>query len=774
MNVENTQNKVFDKVRPDILICLLIVLATIFIYWQVGNFEFINLDDDIHLIKNTQLLGGFTIENIKWAFRYDNITYWHPVTWLSYILNIQLYGMKPGGHHMANVLIHIINALLLFAVFHKATGAPWKSTFVALMFAIHPINVESVAWVSEHKNVLSTLFWMLTMLAYVYYTKRRSLFIYLLALLFFMLGLMAKPMLITLPFVLILFDYWPLERFRFGWQDYNFNKKKFRIIISGFRKSSLFYLVLEKVPFFLLSAVSIFLSSLSLQNQGIDLSAGATPITLRISNALVSYFSYIIKMVWPQDLAVFYPYPDTVPAWKAYSAFLFLVCITILVIRTFKKMPYIGVGWLWYIGTLFPVIGLVQAGLWPAMADRWAYVPFIGLFVIVAWGVPEFAYKYGIKKKLLTAAVIMLVIIFIAASWIQVGYWKNSSSLFKHALNVTDQNFIAYNNLGIAMTENGNTHKALRYFEKALQNHPFPYKVYVNIGNAFTAQGKIDEAIKKFIYALKINRNYEEAHFNLGNAYSKKKKFDKAIFHYSEALRLNPNLYQGYNNLGIILASLGHSDKAIEHYNKAIRINPYFVQSQNNLGLALLQRGKIDEAIIHFEVALQMEPDDVNIRMNLNRSLTIKQKIEDAAKELKETLQFTLPVPDLNILIEKLNIKKEKLDSVLNRFQKSLSTQPGFSGIDIKWLPLVEETLKEYKTIISLIKKMNQFQPESAEAYYYIACIYAGQNKTEISIDWLEKAIIKGFKNRDLIKTDENLINIRKSRHYKELIKIYL
>jgi protein O-mannosyl-transferase len=738
MNVENTQKKVFNKVRPDILIFLFIILATFFIYWQVRNFEFINLDDGLHL-KNTQLLGGFSLENIKWAFRYDQKTYWHPVTWLSYILNIQLYGMKPGGHHMANVHIHLINVLLLFAVFNKATGAPWKSAFVALMFAIHPINVESVAWVSEHKNVLSTMFWMLTMLAYVYYTKRRCLYMYLLSLLFFMLGLMAKPMLVTLPFVLILFDYWPLGRFKFIIPDYNFNKKRFRIIISDFRKSSLFYLIIEKVPFFILSAISVFLSSLSLQNQGIDLSGGATPVKLRVANALVSYFSYIIKMVWPKDLAIFYPYPETVPAWKAYSAFLFLICITLCVMRTFKKMPYIGVGWLWYMGTLFPVIGLVQAGLWPAMADRWAYVPFIGLFVIVAWGGAEFAYKYGIKKKWLTAAATMLFIIFTAASWIQVGYWKNSKSLFKHALDVTDQNFVAYNHLGLALAENGDTHKAIRCLEKTLQIYPY----------------------------------YETAHLTLGYVYSKNNNFDKAIFHYSEALRLNPNLYQGYNNLGILFASLGHINKAIEYYHKAIRINPYSSDSYNNLGLVLLQRGKIDEAIIHFERALQIGLNDANIRTNLNRSLTIKQKIEDATKELKETLEFTLPVPDLNILIEELNMKKAKLDNVIERFQKSLSTQPGFSGIDIKWLPLVEETLKEYKTKISLMNKMKQFQPESAEAYYYIACIYAGQNKTEMSVVWLEKAIIKGFKNWDLIKTDENLINIRKSKHYKELIKIY-
>ncbi|MCP4367596.1 MAG: tetratricopeptide repeat protein, partial [Deltaproteobacteria bacterium] len=557
MNIENTENKVFDKVRPDILICLFVVLATFSIYWQVRNFEFINLDDNVHLVENPQLLGGFTLTNIKWAFRYDQITYWHPVTWLSYILNIQLYGMKPGGHHMANVLIHIINALLLFAIFHKATGAPWKSAFVALLFATHPINVESVAWVSEHKNVLSTLFWMLTMLTYVYYTKRCNLFLYLLSLLFYMFGLMSKPMLVTLPFVLILFDYWPLERFKFIIPDYNLNKIYFKTIISDFRKSSLFNLIIEKVPFILLSAVSIFFSSLSLQNQGIDMSAEASPVMLRMTNALVSYFTYIIKMVWPKDLAVFYPYPNMVLAWKAYSALFFLVCITLFAFRTFKKMPYIGVGWLWYMGTLFPVIGLVQAGLWPAMADRWAYVPFIGLFVIAAWGGPEFAYQYGIKKKWLSAAAVILVIIFMAASWIQVGYWKNSSSLFKHALNVTDQNFIAYNNLGIAMTESGNTHKALRYFEKALQIHPFPYKVYVNIGNAYAAQGKMDEAIKNYIHALKINPNHEDAHFNLGNAYKEKKIFDNAIFHYTEALQLNPNLYQGYNNIGIIFASLG-------------------------------------------------------------------------------------------------------------------------------------------------------------------------------------------------------------------------
>jgi tetratricopeptide (TPR) repeat protein len=706
MNFENTQNKLFDQVRPDVLICLIVVLATLSIYWQVRNFEFINLDDNLHLIENPRLLGGFTLENIKWAFRYDHITYWHPVTWLSYMLNVQLYGMKPGGHHMANVLIHIINGLLLFVIFHKATGALWKSAFVAMMFAIHPINVESVAWVSEHKNVLSTFFWMLTLLAYVYYTKRNSLFIYLLSLFFYMLGLMSKPMLVTLPFVMILFDYWPLERFKSVVPDDSSDKKRFRNIISDFRKSSFFYLFIEKVPFFLLSAITIFISSLSLENQGLDVSADVSPIKLRMANALVSYFTYITKMVWPKDLTVFYPYPNMVSAWKAYGAFLFLICITLLAFRTFKKMPYIGVGWLWYMGTLFPVIGFVQAGLWPAMADRWAYVPFIGLFVIVAWGCSEFAHTYGVDQKWLNSATAMLLIIFIVASWIQIGYWKNNKSLFKHALNVSEQNFVAYNNLGIAMTKEGNAHNALRYLEKALKIHPFRYKVYVNIGNAYTTQGKMDEAIQNYIHALRINPNYEEALFNLGNAYSKKKIFDKAIINYSIALHLNPNLYQAHNNLGIILASLGHIDKAIEHYNNAIRINPYFVKSYSNLGLALLQRGKIDEAIIRFQTAMQIDPDDANIRVTLNRSLIMKQKIENAAKELKAALEFTLPIHDLDILIEKLNNKKARLDDVLNQFQKSLTTQPGFSGLEVKSLPLVEETIKEYNRKISLTSKM--------------------------------------------------------------------
>ncbi|MBC2695325.1 MAG: hypothetical protein HF982_08645, partial [Desulfobacteraceae bacterium] len=357
MNNQNDHSDSIFNIGYDVLICLFLVIATLAVYWQINYHEFINFDDSLYILQNKQVQKGLTSESISWAFSFTDIAYWHPLTWLSHMLDCQIYGLIPGMHHRTNLILHIVNSILLFFVFQKMTGALWRSAFVATLFALHPLNVESVAWVAERKNVLSTFFWMLTMLAYVHYTTRPGLYRYLLTLLFLMLGLMAKPMLVTLPFVLLLLDYWPLERLR---------------------NQSPFNLILEKIPFFAFSAVSVYISSLSVKYYGIVVSTELVPMQIRIANALVSYVKYIEKMIWPKNLAIFYPFPDTLPIWQILGAGLFLASISFLVFLNLRKKPYLCMGWLWFLGTLIPVIGLKQAGLWPAMADRWAYVPFVG------------------------------------------------------------------------------------------------------------------------------------------------------------------------------------------------------------------------------------------------------------------------------------------------------------------------------------------------------------------------------------------------------------
>jgi len=420
------------------------------------------------------------------------------------------------------------------------TGALWRSAFVAALFALHPLNVDSVAWVAERKNVLSTFFWMLTMLTYAYYSKRPNPYRYLLTFFCFALGLLAKPMLVTLPFVLLLLDYWPLGRLRSP------------TIPSAFR------LALEKVPFFVLSGVGIYLSASSVEGLGTVIPMELRPMELRVANALVSYVNYIGKMIWPQGLAIHYPYPDMVPIWKATCAALFLGLVSLVVLPAIKRKPYLSVGWLWFLGTLVPVTGLVQVGLWPAMADRWAYVPLIGLFIMIAWGVCDLVARWSRKKTVLASLSLAILLVLMILSWTQVRYWKNSIALFEHALNVTMNNVPAHNNLGKSLAK----------------------------------RGEIAEAIIHFSEALRIKPRYAKAHYNLGLAFANQDRTTEAIIHFSEALRIKPGLAEAHHNLGVALMRKGKIVDAIAHFREALIIRPDFSSAHSNLKIALELKGE--------------------------------------------------------------------------------------------------------------------------------------------------------------------------------------
>ena len=366
----NRQKDTFFGIRLDLLICLLLTFSILAVYWQVRNHDFINLDDNVYVTDNNHVKAGINLDSIIWAFSLENKdnTYWHPVTWLSHMLDCQLYGMNPGMHHSTNLLFHIANTILLFLVLRRMTGEFWKSALVAAFFGLHPLNVETVAWVSERKNVLSTFFWMMTMATYFHYTERPGFYRYLPVFFLLMLGQLVKPMLVTLPFVLLLLDYWPLGRLKIGqWRSF-------------------FRLIWEKIPLFILSALSVGIAVLSNQHLGILQSTETVPMTLRIENALVSYVEYIVKTIWPNNMAIYYPFPDSLPLWQAAGALLALACISLMLLLKLRHIPSLGTGWLWYLGTSVPISGLVQNGLWPAMADRWAYIPAIGIFIIIVWG----------------------------------------------------------------------------------------------------------------------------------------------------------------------------------------------------------------------------------------------------------------------------------------------------------------------------------------------------------------------------------------------------
>ncbi len=654
------------NIRRDILVCLFLVLTTLAVYWQVGDHEFVNFDDDLYVTENYHVQRGLTLENINWAFSFTDKekTYWHPLTWLSHMLDCQLYGLSPGMHHLTNLVLHIVSTLLLFLVFNRMTGALWRSAFIAALFALHPLNVDSVAWVAERKNLLSTFFWMLTMLAYVRYTERPGIYRYLLTFLVFALGLLAKPMLVTLPLVLLLLDYWPLGRVRFGQ--------------SGGEGSIAFRLILEKVPLLALSVVSIFLSSLSLHRAGAVVPMELVPMKLRIANALVSYIKYIGKMIWPENLAVLYPYPHMVPMWQTIGALLLLVCVSVLVVRMMRRMPCLVTGWLWYLGTLVPVIGLVQAGLWPAMADRFTYVPLIGLFVMIAWGVPELVAGWRYRDAGLAAIAAVLLSILMTTTWFQVQNWRNSIVLFKHTLNVTAGNSVVHNNLGEALACEGRMEEAVIHFAEALRIDPAYHKAHNNMGAALRHQGRIEEAITHFQEALRIKPAYAEAHNNLGVALTRRGRVEEAISHFREALRIKPDYADAHYNMGVVLLSRGKAKDAIFHFRQVLRIKPDYAKAHYGLGAVLLSRGMVEEAAAHFREVLRIKPGYAGAHNNLGVALMRQGMVEEAATHFREVLRIKPGYAEAHNNLGVALMRQGKVKEAAVHFREALRIKPDY------------------------------------------------------------------------------------------------
>ncbi len=541
------------KLRLEYIICLILVAIILAAYWQLPTHGFLNLDDNRYITQNEHVKAGVNWQTITWAFNFENFAYWHPVTWMSHMLFFQLFGMNPAMHHMMNLFLHIANSLLLFLVFKRMTGEIWQSAFVAALFALHPLNVESVAWASELKNVLSTFFWMATLFWYVRYVERPGFYRYLIMLLVFALGLMAKPMLVTLPFVLLLLDYWPLNRLKF-YQSAGVEHGFFQPAATENNPSSVLALILEKIPFLFLSAVCMFLSNLSVQRQSVVISTTLVPMKLRIANAVISYVGYIKKVVWPYHLGVFYPFPRAIPLWQVIAAGLFLLFLTFWAFRLIKRSPYLAVGWLWFIGTLIPAIGLVQAGLWPSMADRFAYVPAIGLFIGIAWGVPDLLGRWGRKKWLLAPIAAALILTFTVATHLQNRYWADNITLFRHALEVTNKNAIAHEKLGEALFAKGKTDKAVRQYREALRIAPNLIGANLNLGVILREEGKYDKAIEHFSKVIHTDANSVDARYEIAVTKEKQGDFNAAIRYFVAALRIKPGDARIHNNLGIALA----------------------------------------------------------------------------------------------------------------------------------------------------------------------------------------------------------------------------
>ncbi|MBC8199674.1 MAG: tetratricopeptide repeat protein [Desulfobacterales bacterium] len=622
-------------------IYLLLILIILVAYWQVKNFDFVNFDDSVYVTANPKVQSGLTIDGITWAFTTFRAGNWHPLTWLSHMLDCQFYGLNPMGHHWTSLQIHIANTLLLFFILQYMTGALWRSAFVAALFALHPLHVESVAWVSERKDVLSAFFGMLTILAYIRYVKKRNFFRYFLVFILLSLGLMAKPMLVTLPFVLLLLDFWPLERLKYS----SYHQS------SGFQSLNLPRLIWEKAPLFIPVAISSVLTILAQKEVGALYTFEALPVKVRIANAFVSYANYIIKTIWPQNLAVFYPHPLGISSlWYVFLAAFAIAGISFFSIRSFKQHPYVAIGWFWYLGTLVPVIGLIQVGA-QSMADRYTYIPLTGLFIIIAWGIPDILKKWHFNKIIIAVFAIILIFAFSTRSYFQIRHWENSAAVFENAIKITNYNWLACNNLGLALMCNGKAEEAVFYFKKALRIRPNYLKLYDNLGVALfqlgkleealsyyskaleidpkhagihkhtamilATQGKLEKALQHYTKALLIDPELADAHYELANVLVNQEKLEKAKFQYKEAIKKDPKHSNAHYNLGCILLKQKEYKEALANFAQVIKINPDYKQAYNYIGIILVQKGKFKKAKKFFSKALQIDPDYSEALKNL-------------------------------------------------------------------------------------------------------------------------------------------------------------
>jgi tetratricopeptide (TPR) repeat protein len=638
-----------------LLICLCLAVTTAAVYAPVRHFQFINYDDNEYVTGNAHVRGGLTAQDLRWAFVSSRAGNWHPLTWISHMADCQVFGLNPGAHHLVNVLFHIANSVLLFLVLSRMTTAPWRSAFVAGLFALHPLHVESVAWVAERKDVLSAFFWMLTIGAYVRYVgrdavprvqgwPRRSAALpcsvwYIATLCLFALALMAKPMVVTLPFVLLILDYWPLGRTRWAQSE-----AKGNTVVPPSR------LLKEKAPFFVLAAVLSAVTVWAQRSGGAISSLERLPVGERIANALVSYVRYLGKMFWPTDLAVFYPRQQW-PWGAVVGAGAILAGVTAWTIwraigaATRRREPYFLAGWLWYLGTLVPVIGLVQVGL-QSMADRYAYLPSIGVFIMVAWAAPRAAVERPAMKAAAAVAAVALLAACATVSWSQIHYWKNSETLFRHALKVTRNNYVAHNNLGYDLADRGKLAEAIIEYKAALQIRPDQAELRNNLGVAYARLGRIEEALAEYAEALRIDPNCVEAHNSLGLALAAQGKTAEAIEQYQAALRINPDLAEAHNNLATALAAEGKIEEAAAEYAEAFRVNPGSAEAHYNLANLLASHGRMAEAMAEYETALRINPDYAEAHNNLGNLLSSLGRLPEAIAEYKASLRVNPDNPE--------------------------------------------------------------------------------------------------------------------------------
>lgn len=643
-------------------------LGTLLLFWRAVGHEFVNYDDPDYVTSNPHVQAGISAAGVRWALQSGEASNWHPLTWISHQLDASLFGTRAAGHHATSVVIHALNAVLAFLALRQLTGALWTPFFFAALFAWHPLRVESVAWVAERKDVLSGSFWFATLWAYGVYAQRRQRGErgartgrpYALALLACALGLMAKPMLVTLPCVLLLLDVWPLRR----WVP--------AARTAGSPRESVSRLVVEKLPFFALALASSVVTY-HVQKDGGAVSV-ALSLPLRLENALVAFASYLGKFFWPVDLAVLYPHPGEWPGRVVLASGVIVLALTVLAVTLRRRRPWFTVGWLWFLGTLVPVIGLVQVGL-QSMADRYTYLPMLGVQLALIWTVREFAATPGARRAWSMAAVAILAAIAIRTHD-QIGVWKNSFTLFDHAIAATSRNYLAHDNRGLWLFNAGRVDEAMADYRRSLAINPAYLNAHNNLGYAFAQTGRPAEAIPEYRAALKSNPAHLEVRNNLANALSDVGQLPEAMEHYEFVLARRPDHVNALNGSAVALAMQNRLPEARARLERSLQLAPDNVSALNNLGNVCAMLGQREDAIRHYRRAATLNPAEAHALVLAGSLLNELQRFAEAAEVLQSAVQRAPAQPEAHAQLGLAWARLGRRDDAVRAWQTALQLRP--------------------------------------------------------------------------------------------------
>lgn len=733
------------RMPPGAGTALLLALMTLFTFWPILRFDFVNYDDLAYVTENPMVQKGVSLESVRWAFTTTHASNWHPLTWISHALDWQLFGARAGGHHATSLLFHVGSVWLLFFIFRRTTGAHWRSAVLAGLFAVHPLRVESVAWVAERKDVLGTFFFLATIWAYIRCSQpgsresgarttaaarpawRVAPVFYFLSLALFALGLMSKPMVVTLPYVLLLLDYWPLRRWGTG------------LKAGG-------ALLAEKLPFLLLAGLVSVVTFLVQKNHGSVVALKELSYYTRFANTIVSYVRYLGKMIWPAELTPLYTYEFAWPWWQVLLAALLLLACSGWALRSARFRPYALVGWFWYLGTLVPVIGLVQVGS-QSIADRYTYIPLIGIFLILTWGVSEILVA-SISSKPVRALVPVAVLgLCIGRTRDQLPHWRNAEALFRHAIALNPKNAVAHNNLGCCLIPQGRIDEAKVCFETAIKLQLSCGDPYINLGWILAQRGKTQEAFNNYQIALAINTNDVSAHVRMGTLLVGVGSIDEGIWHLQEAVRLNPIHVDAVNDLGIAYTRKNEWDKALIYFQSAVWLRPNYPEALNNVGNVLTARQQWKEAVNYFGEALRLKPGYINARYNLADALDKMGKREEAVRELTTLLELKPDDAGAYNRMGEILSRQGRARDALTSYEAALRLDPEFAEAtrNKAWILATssEPELRKGDEALRLARRALELtSPESVQGLDTLAAAYAETGQFNLAVENAEKALI--------------------------------